>query len=996
MRKPRILVTTFIACVITLLVASWWKKDIVASQLINLFADEIVIQKLSGLKLSFREASIEQVRLQSSHDSNLVLNKVQILNPFHIVFDRDNIQEVELSIAELTYQKVKETTSIINNPSIIDPNEESALTLDNIIQGITRYMPGVVSVEKITLGQEFKAGPLRVTRSNTELFVELPYNSTETGQLNVTLIANLTSNSITAKAQVASDFSEEASQLKINISRVNLDQWEFHSTANSNLKSIDPILSFSEALAVFPSNGMSANGKISIDTKSIIPNNFLSIANYQDTLVKVESNGLELTFLSESLNSKIKARLSAQSPIELKLKTLNPVKFESATGSGFIELSTVKDAVTKSHLASLRFNSANLVADPKLQVTGSVDLFAAKPLLESQLVKKYFPSVTFTNLKGELNFQSEAFLNLTGTSFTEQDWLEKIHLTLLPNSKLQLDTEVTGLKEESPLLSTGLDHSQAQIEIMKEVLLIGESSKSDSFKLKATEGAIDAQLKAKNSPTSIHAKIEQIQCRMDDNVECIFDLKAKSPEFIDKQTDIRLSEINIDSRVHFLTSANTQTIKLEQVKASFDEIKTKDFHISQGEIQSPNANCKFSKNTTSCTSEKWSNQFNTFTSEYTTLSGNLDVSNFKLASSLGNTEFSGNFGSSRLEIESPENYALQASVIGSFSVNGNKLQGQSQLKAGTLQFNSSWQHDLERANGRIRFSLPKVNFDSKTPLSKSVRGLPVDIVSGSLTANGTLSWPSKPKDTIDMTLNKVAVVYDGSFATGIDGNILVENHGEHWLTPEPQPLTIQSINAGLPLSNVSFSLFLDRAKDLALKDFSAEFLEGMLSSNALYWNLDNKERSSILYAKDVSLEQLAEVTESESFKAKGRLNLTIPVTTGPGGITVKNGHLEAIEPGGELRYYGAFSPQMLASNPQLKLISNALEDYDFRTLEGNLQYPPSGDLQLNLKLVGRSESMDAERDLIINLNLENNIPTMLRSLQASRDLTTALEKQLDQ
>ncbi|QFT55824.1 YdbH domain-containing protein [Microbulbifer sp. THAF38] len=996
MRKPRILVTVFAVCLITLLIASWWKKDIVVSQLVNLLAGEVVIQQLSGLELNFSQASIEQVRLQSSHDNNLVLNKVQILNPFHIIFDRDNIQEVELSIAELTYQKVKKTTSFINNPSIIDPDKESALTLDNIIQSITRYMPGVVSVEKITLDQKFKAGPLKITRNNTELFAELPYNSTETGQLNITLKADLTSNNITARAQVFSDFSEDVSQLKLNISRVNIDQWVFHSTANSNLKSIDPILSFSEALAVFPSDEMSANGKISIDTKSIIPNNFLSIADYQDTLVKVESNGLELTFLSESFNSKVKAHLSTQSPIELKLKTLNPVKLESATGSGFIELSTVKDAVAKSHLASLKFNSANLVADPKLQVNGSVDLLAAKPLLESQLVKEYFPSLIFTNLKGELNFQSEAFLNLTGTSFTEQGWLDKIHLTLLPNSKLQLDTEVTGLKEEPPLLSTGLGHSQAQIEIMKEILLIGEPPKSDSFKLKATDGIINAQLKAKNSSTSIHAKIEQIQCTMEDNVECIFDLKAKSPEFIDKRTDIRLSEMNIDSRVHFLTSANTQTIKLEQMKASFDELKTKDFHISQGETQSANTNCKFSKNTTSCTSEKWSNQFNTFTSEYTTFSGNLDVSNFKLVSSLGNTEFSGNFGSNRLEIKSPENYALQASLIGSFSLSGNKLKGQSQLKAGSLQFNSSWQHDLELATGAIRFSLPKVKFDSKTPLSKSVRSLPVDIVSGSLAANGTISWPQQTKDTIAINLNDVAAVYDGSFATGIDGSILVENHGEHWLTPKPQPLTIQSVNAGLPLSKVSFSLTMDRDQDLVLEGFSAEFLDGKLSSDALYWNRDNKERSSILYAKDVSLEQLAEVTESENFKAKGRLNLTIPVTTGPRGVTVKNGHLEAIEPGGELRYYGAFSPQMLAGNPQLKLISNALEDYDFRTLEGNLQYPPSGDLQLNLKLVGRSESMDAERDLIINLNLENNIPAMLRSLQASRDLTTALEKQLDQ
>nr|WP_277987264.1 YdbH domain-containing protein [Microbulbifer salipaludis] len=233
-----------------------------------------------------------------------------------------------------------------------------------------------------------------------------------------------------------------------------------------------------------------------------------------------------------------------------------------------------------------------------------------------------------------------------------------------------------------------------------------------------------------------------------------------------------------------------------------------------------------------------------------------------------------------------------------------------------------------------------------------------------------------------------------SFALGVNTEVTLQQSGDEWITTQPAPVSIDTIDAGIALKNLHFSVAMQPGGELALKNFAAELLEGALTSDELRWHLGGEERRSELQFTGVSIRALAREIESENFAASGLLDATIPLVTDQQGITIENGTVQSRPPGGRLRYYGAFSPAMLGSNPQLKLLAGALEDYNYRDIHGTINYPLSGDLLLNLKLTGRSDAIDANRDLIINLNLENNIPTMLRSLQASRDLTDVLEKEV--
>ncbi|WP_444901956.1 YdbH domain-containing protein [Microbulbifer sp. SSSA007] len=977
-----------------LLFGSWWKKDIVAPQLINLFSGEVVIKQLSGLSISFREVSIERIQLTSTSGKNLTLDNVQVLYPFHVLISRDNIQRIELSVDKLTHQESKPDTQ---NPTSHLLAEENIFSLEKIARDITQNIPGKVLVKEIEINNSFIAGPLSIVREDSNILAELPYKTIGFDNYHISLELDLTPDKISVNASITPDSSELISYTTLSISKEGSNYWQLDGEATSNLEVITPIIRATRLLNLFPESEIDSSGRLTVNANALIPDNIFSLSDYQNINLQVKSKSLEISGFDDKSIINTTARLSTTTPIEIEFKSFSPLLLEYITGSGAFEVSSKHDNEADKPLLNLKFESATDEAQsPKLHAEGSAYLDAAEPILQSLHRKIFAPSFTVTNLGGKLKFQSEIFFKPVNSTSAWQSWLERIGINFLPGSEIHLNTSISNQEKNSLLKSTGLDQSQADVEIVDTVQLILEPSATNTFAASISNGGVNSKLQASGSTTSAVLQIRQLNCSYNRISECDFNLDLMAPTIINKTINTVVKELHSSAKVKIQTDGDIRKVKLEQINTTFEEITGGEFKLKKGVIQQPLMNCEIKTLSTSCISPKWKNQLDAFNSESISLSGDLVLSDFNLKTTKRNTELSANFSSKNLKVITPENYSMTPTLTGVFSLNGDKIEGKSQLNAGALRLDSNWYHNIEQATGNIHFSLPEVEFTTNNPLSKAVQGLPLDIVSGAFSANGNVSWPLQPKNSFKLILTNIAAVYGESFATGVEGTILLENDEEHWFTPKPQPLSIRSINAGLTLDKVLFSLSLDREQDLSLRDFSAEFLDGELRSEALTWNLADKTRSSILSAKNVSLEQLAQETESENFEAGGHLDLVIPIITGPDGITVKHGHLEAVEPGGRLRYYGAFSPQILSGNPQLKLIANALEDYDFRTLEGSMEYPPSGDLQLSLKLVGRSDSVDSERDLIINLNLENNIPAMLRSLQASRDLTEALEKQLDQ
>ncbi|WKD50671.1 intermembrane phospholipid transport protein YdbH family protein [Microbulbifer spongiae] len=997
MRKSRIFFIVLTLVLITLLIGSWYMKEPAISRIINLLYGQAVIQNISGLELGFGEISARQIRLQPARGKMFILDKVTISHPFHIVLNRKSSERVEISVGKLSLH-TGGWTGPINTLNTADKKHAyPVIDLSQALQSIIYFMPGKVFINQIVLDNNDLMGPLDITRHNRHISAKLPYTSSQHESYNLSLKADITPAKIQLNASIDSNIRKAVSYADVTIVKNIHGGWLLDTNAVLTMDSLSPFVDIATGSATGLSPKIHTTGAIAIRTTSDIPDNITAISGYRNITFSFESENLTASFQSKLLDTVLKAQLSTTTPIEIKLSGLDRLIPEYITGAGRLILFPAGNLPERNFLLDSEFESHIQTNISRILVNGSVNLASGKILANSPIWNTIPALTSIKNQNGTLNFYGEINLQpLDQLSSTEKKVFDSFTLTLTPESQVHITAHMQNSTEGSLLQPFGFDKSRVQVGVEDNLTITGAISQSGRIHLVVSGGTVSVKMQGEKSRNSILAHFRKIRCNINDNTECTFGIESEVPEIVNPISGISITQLFSDSNVRIQKTGDKYWLQIKAFTVTAKEIKDKSLHLKNSEFRMPGLHCVFHAHTSSCNSTKGESNVTATVNESLSFSGDVSFGNLKLQIEDGKTDFSGTYNSNNLHLTASGNYALDASLSGFVALTGNVLEGKGNLVSGPLVIQHHLQHSLKQAKGRILFSLPPVVFSPMQPLSQTVKGLPIDVVSGQVSASGTLSWPQQQGSALRLTLSDIATVYADSFATGIDAKLLFEKDSGQWVTGEPQSLSIQSMDAGLPLEKIRFSLFLDRDMDLVLRDFAAEFLGGKVTSQALTWNLSQVKRQSTLYAQDISLEELARVTESKHFEAKGRLNLTIPMITGPDGITVEKGHVRALAPGGQLRYYGAFSPQMLADNPQLNLIANALEDYLFHTLEGNMEYSPSGDLLLKLQLVGRSDSVDIDRDLIINLNLENNIPAMLHSLQASRDVAEALEKQLDQ
>ena len=79
---------------------------------------------------------------------------------------------------------------------------------------------------------------------------------------------------------------------------------------------------------------------------------------------------------------------------------------------------------------------------------------------------------------------------------------------------------------------------------------------------------------------------------------------------------------------------------------------------------------------------------------------------------------------------------------------------------------------------------------------------------------------------------------------------------------------------------------------------------------------------------------------------------------------------------------------------QLGVVTRTLRNFEFDSLSSAVEYSEDGDLVLKMRLEGINPDVDPTQPVILNLNIENNVPQMLRSLQATRSIEDVLEQRL--
>ena len=212
---------------------------------------------------------------------------------------------------------------------------------------------------------------------------------------------------------------------------------------------------------------------------------------------------------------------------------------------------------------------------------------------------------------------------------------------------------------------------------------------------------------------------------------------------------------------------------------------------------------------------------------------------------------------------------------------------------------------------------------------------------------------------------------------------------------KPARFEIALVDVGFPVENISGTATPDiDAAAVAVSSLSMSVLGGTVSAEPFRYDLDAESNELTLRAKGIQLPLMAALAELEAVTVSGGVSGKIPVTIRGNKVIIDGGYLENDPPGGVIRYRGGAAAGIVDDGSQLGIVTRTLRNFEFDSLTSAVDYSEAGDLVLTMRLEGINPDVDPTQPVILNLNIENNVPEMLRSLQATRSIEDVLEERL--
>ncbi len=308
-------------------------------------------------------------------------------------------------------------------------------------------------------------------------------------------------------------------------------------------------------------------------------------------------------------------------------------------------------------------------------------------------------------------------------------------------------------------------------------------------------------------------------------------------------------------------------------------------------------------------------------------------------------------------------------------------------------------HNLENSAGRLSVVEAAVSLGAQK-LSKRVSPWRKDwdLIAGLVAIDLDANWKQKSSFILSadaaVAIAGIAGYYTDTAFTGLSTQLKVAYREPLGFTAEPSTITVALVDLGFPVENLSASYTLDPgALSADIENLRMTAFGGTVSADPFSFRTASSTNTLKLYAESIDLTELLSLQEFEAIEVRGRIGASLPVTVEDGTVTIVGGALTGEAPGGVIRYRPAKPPDRKDMSG-IAVATRALSNFEFKTLTSDVNLTREGDLNLKLQLTGRNPDLDEKRPVVLNLGVENNIPQMLRSLQAARAVEDILAKRL--
>jgi hypothetical protein len=340
----------------------------------------------------------------------------------------------------------------------------------------------------------------------------------------------------------------------------------------------------------------------------------------------------------------------------------------------------------------------------------------------------------------------------------------------------------------------------------------------------------------------------------------------------------------------------------------------------------------------------------------------------------------------------------------------NASQQQSELN-GTLRNDAGLQLKLQAQHNNaqglnLQAQLTELFLRSGNPLQGSFTAWPalLELNNGRLNASASLLLASDqhvPTVKLELTGKGLGGIYDRTALEGLDARVGVHVDPKQ-LQLELTELHLAQANPGMPLGplhlsgNYRAALQTPAQGQLQLRQAEATLMGGTLHLAPGQWNLAAEPLLFPLQVQGLELEQLFILYPTEGLAGTGTLDGRLPLQISNQGVTIEQGHLAAREPGGHLQFHSEKIRALGRSNPAMQLVTQSLEDFRFTTLSSQVNYDQQGKLALAIRLEGQNPAIEQGRPIHFNINLEEDIPTLLASLQLTDKVSDIIKQRVQQ
>jgi len=278
---------------------------------------------------------------------------------------------------------------------------------------------------------------------------------------------------------------------------------------------------------------------------------------------------------------------------------------------------------------------------------------------------------------------------------------------------------------------------------------------------------------------------------------------------------------------------------------------------------------------------------------------------------------------------------------------------------------------------------------------------PFDLLAGNIKLWSQANW--SPEKSFSLTARVKLEDGGGTLANDIVFSGMAFDH-ELELLPALRSrragkIELKHLDSGVTSSNISTDLRLKIANtgplpQLIVQGLHGEILGGTFSGDDFIFDLNKKTNHFTIKTHDIDLAEIVETQQLESIEVTGRVDGTIPIEISDQGLSIEHGALVNAVRAGTIRYNPAAGSEQLKQNPLTAIALDALKDFRYSHLSADVNFVPDGTLTVDLQLQGTSPELDTERPVHLNINTEQNLTALLKSLRFAQGVSDRIDNKV--